>query len=134
MAVELVTIERRGRERLNHLNPVPLEQAYERWVRPAAANVASVALRLADHMVRAGPARTWRALIDLADWWLPCWDDDTRLVFEPRLGGRLGTTSGAELDSGGRLWGHVTELEPPRRRSRWTAAWACRGRSPGSGG
>ncbi len=30
----LVVIERRGRERINHLNPVPLQSIYRRWVRP----------------------------------------------------------------------------------------------------
>jgi DNA-binding transcriptional ArsR family regulator len=43
----LVTVERRGRERLNHLNPVPLRQAYERWVRPFGDDAATIALRLA---------------------------------------------------------------------------------------
>ena len=44
----LVTVERRGRERLNHLNPVPLRQAYERWIRPFGDATATLALRLAD--------------------------------------------------------------------------------------
>ena len=30
----LVVIERRGRERINHLNPVPLQSMYRRWIRP----------------------------------------------------------------------------------------------------
>ena len=30
----LVIIERRGRERINHLNPVPLQLMYRRWIRP----------------------------------------------------------------------------------------------------
>ena len=30
----LVTVERRGRERINHLNPVPLQMVYRRWIRP----------------------------------------------------------------------------------------------------
>lgn len=30
----LVLIERRGRERLNHLNPLPLQALYRRWIRP----------------------------------------------------------------------------------------------------
>lgn len=30
----LVTVERRGRQRFNHLNPVPLQQIYRRWIRP----------------------------------------------------------------------------------------------------
>lgn len=127
--VGLVTVERRGRERLNHLNPVPLVQAYERWVRPHAENAAAVALRLSDHVedsmnqygidvraehvVRADATRTWQALLDLEAWWPPCWPDGTRLSFEPRLGGRLGTTTG-DLDTSGQLWGLVSSLEPER--------------------
>lgn len=127
----LVTVERRGRERLNHLNPVPLQQTYERWVRPSAGTVADALLRLAEraeapvdygldvrtqHTVRADIDRTWTALLDLAGWWPPCWPEGARLVFEPRLGGRLGTTFGSGLDDGGRgsLWGVVTGLNPDR--------------------
>ncbi len=54
--VGLVTVERRGRERLNHLNPVPLQQAYERWVRPLAAPSATALLRLADAIETEGTA------------------------------------------------------------------------------
>ena len=32
-AAELVTIIWRGREKLHYLNPVPLQQIYERWIR-----------------------------------------------------------------------------------------------------
>src|ERR1700722_19137430 len=32
----VVLTERRGRERVNHLNPVPLREWYERWVQPMA--------------------------------------------------------------------------------------------------
>lgn len=30
----MVVVERRGRERMNHLNPVPLQLIYRRWIRP----------------------------------------------------------------------------------------------------
>ena len=30
----LVVVERRGRERVNHLNPVPIQEIYRRWIRP----------------------------------------------------------------------------------------------------
>ena len=30
----LVLVDRRGRERINHLNPVPLQAMYRRWIRP----------------------------------------------------------------------------------------------------
>ncbi len=30
----LIVVERRGRERINHLNPIPLRTMYRRWIRP----------------------------------------------------------------------------------------------------
>jgi len=33
----LVIVERRGRERFNHLNVVPIQQIYRRWIRPFEA-------------------------------------------------------------------------------------------------
>lgn len=30
----LIVVERRGRERINHLNPVPLQAICRRWIRP----------------------------------------------------------------------------------------------------
>ncbi len=42
----LVVVRRKGRERWNHLNPVPLRQAYDRWMRPYAEASADTVLRL----------------------------------------------------------------------------------------
>jgi DNA-binding transcriptional ArsR family regulator/uncharacterized protein YndB with AHSA1/START domain len=42
----LVVAERRGRERWNSLNPVPLREAYERWMAPHAERPAMSVLRL----------------------------------------------------------------------------------------
>lgn len=33
-AAGLLVVERRGRERLNHLNPVPIQSIYRRWIAP----------------------------------------------------------------------------------------------------
>jgi DNA-binding transcriptional ArsR family regulator len=33
----LVVVRRRGRERWNYLNPVPIQTIYERWITPYAA-------------------------------------------------------------------------------------------------
>jgi DNA-binding transcriptional ArsR family regulator len=30
----LVLVERQGRERINHLNPLPLQAIYRRWIKP----------------------------------------------------------------------------------------------------
>ncbi|MBC3189997.1 metalloregulator ArsR/SmtB family transcription factor [Pseudonocardia sp. C8] len=138
--VGLVTVERRGRERLNHLNPVPLRQAYERWVRPLASTAADTVLGLeealvtggnamigmapamevrAQHHVAADPARTWRTVMNLPQWWPRRWSEDQRLVFEPWVGGRLGPTAGSNpggFDTGaeGELWGVLAALRPHR--------------------
>ena len=45
-AAGLTLTERRGRERFNHLNPVPLRRAYERWVAPLADQTATSLLAL----------------------------------------------------------------------------------------
>lgn len=42
----LVLIERHGRERFNHLNPMPIQQIYRRWIRPFEALPADRLLRL----------------------------------------------------------------------------------------
>ena len=42
----LVLVERRGRERYNHLNTIPIQQIYRRWIRPFEAKRADPMLRL----------------------------------------------------------------------------------------
>ena len=42
----LVVVERRGRERINHLNPVPIQAIYRRWIRPFDRLKADRLLRL----------------------------------------------------------------------------------------
>ncbi|MGI8705466.1 MAG: ArsR/SmtB family transcription factor [Sphingomicrobium sp.] len=36
-SADLVQVERRGRERWNHLNPLPIHDIHERWIGPHAA-------------------------------------------------------------------------------------------------
>ncbi len=43
-----VVVRRQGRERWNHLNPIPLQQLYERWVQPYEASWASSLIRFRD--------------------------------------------------------------------------------------
>ncbi len=42
----LIVVERRGRERINHLNPIPLQTMYRRWIRPFEQIPADRLLRL----------------------------------------------------------------------------------------
>ena len=60
-AAGLVVIERRGRERLNHLDPLPLQRVVRRWVRPFEAAAADRVLRLERHLQnQQAPARRSR--------------------------------------------------------------------------
>ena len=42
----LIVVERAGRTRIKHLNPVPLREVYERWIRPIAEAPADELLAL----------------------------------------------------------------------------------------
>lgn len=41
-AADLLIVERRGRERWNHLNPLPIHQIHVRWIGPLAAQAVGV--------------------------------------------------------------------------------------------
>ena len=43
---DLVTSERRGRERWNHLNPLPIHAIHERWIGPHAERAVAMLARL----------------------------------------------------------------------------------------
>jgi DNA-binding transcriptional ArsR family regulator len=50
----LVIVERRGRERWNHLNAVPLQRIYERWISGYAGLWAASLMRLKQHVEARG--------------------------------------------------------------------------------
>lgn len=54
----LVTTRRHGREKLHHLNPVPIQQIHERWIGKYTerAGIASVLLQL-KHVVESDPEK-----------------------------------------------------------------------------
>jgi DNA-binding transcriptional ArsR family regulator len=56
----LVLVERRGRERWNYLNAVPIQQIYDRWISGYAGFWAASLLRLKRRVEGRGPARRRR--------------------------------------------------------------------------
>lgn len=54
VGARLVLIERRGRERWNHLNAVPIRQIYERWISGYQEHWAASLLRLKRRVEEAG--------------------------------------------------------------------------------
>lgn len=51
----LVITERRGRERWNHLNPLPIHDIHERWIGPHAAGAVARLASLKEQLERAAP-------------------------------------------------------------------------------
>ena len=43
---DLLIVERRGRERWNHLNPLPIHDIHERWIGPHAERAVAMLARL----------------------------------------------------------------------------------------
>ncbi|HEX2273198.1 MAG TPA: metalloregulator ArsR/SmtB family transcription factor, partial [Acidimicrobiales bacterium] len=133
----LVVVRRRGRERWNHLNPVPIQQIAERWIRPYEAGFASSLVALKRHAEQKGgpavageitsvhveqevdigapPERVWAALTEeLEAWWGAPYlhGDATRLVLDPRPGGVFREDWG---EGQGAVWGVVSAVERYRR-------------------
>lgn len=122
----LVVVRRHGRERWNHLNAVPLRQAYERWMAPYAERGAVTALRLKDYVegvgmngtldvandvtIDAPRERVWDAITRMGSWWPHRFRDGSSVVFEPVVGGRFYEDWGAE---GGALYGTVVKVSAP---------------------
>ena len=129
----LVTVRREGKRRLNHLNAVPLREAYERWVSRFAGEAAAGVVALRRHVeggrdmtdaraikianeirLKATPDRVWRAYTaEQADWYPHSYGRDRvkSIVFEPRVGGRMYEDWGGES---GYLYGTVVHHDPPQ--------------------
>ncbi|MDP9233563.1 MAG: metalloregulator ArsR/SmtB family transcription factor [Actinomycetota bacterium] len=128
----LVLVRRRGRERWNHLNAVPIREAVERWLEPYAEMWAGALLRLRDHVEQEGgamtegelgsisieqeiriaspPERVFEALTqEIGEWW-PGGFYGGRVSLEPWVGGRFFE----EGDKGSALYGVVAAIEPGR--------------------
>ena len=111
----LVLVRRSGRERWNHLNAVPLQRVYERWVKPYEAVWASKSTGLKTRLgganmpteavtstieqveleieIAAPPARVWKALTEETTFWWPrdFYTNPKTKSFhlEPKLGGKM---------------------------------------------
>lgn len=136
----LVAVRRRGRERWNHLNAVPLQQLYTRWIRPYEAEWASHLLGLKtvaerpgggtmpqstvpqgsvttmiveqDVVIAAPRAKVYAALTgDLAAWWGRPYVQDHEHVKSLEIEPRLG---GRMLErwgeDDGNIWCQVTSI------------------------
>lgn len=49
---DLIIVQRKGRERWNHLNPLPIKQVHDRWIGPYAARAVDVLDRIRTDLER----------------------------------------------------------------------------------
>jgi uncharacterized protein YndB with AHSA1/START domain/DNA-binding transcriptional ArsR family regulator len=137
----VVLVERRGRQRFNHVNAVALRTFYDRWVTRYADTTARELTALKRHLeeehampptssdhvrtlrieaelrLRASPDRVFRAMTEpdeIMGWFPHTYGGERvrRIVFEGRVGGAQFEDWG---DGRGHLYGQVTEWDPPHR-------------------
>jgi DNA-binding transcriptional ArsR family regulator len=116
----LVVTRRQGREKLHHLNPVPIRLVHDRWVskyaEPWAAGLSGLKQELERTMekvfeiyIKTTPERLWEAITDPA----------IRAKYNFGAGAHSDWTAGArvELQAGELLLGEgdVVEIDPPRK-------------------
>jgi DNA-binding transcriptional ArsR family regulator/uncharacterized protein YndB with AHSA1/START domain len=137
----LVVVVRRGRERWNHLNPVPVAALHRRFVSKFAGRAADrlLALRrslegggpvaeeaeeryrvveiVAEIRTAAPPGRAWEAITSgIGGWWPAGFfssEKAKRMVLEPRIGGRVYEDWGRG-DASGLQWYTVIGIDPGR--------------------
>jgi DNA-binding transcriptional ArsR family regulator len=139
----LVLVERRGRQRFNHVNAAALRRSYDRWVHPIADGLAGELAALGRHLeeedgsmdeervietprvlrieselrFRAPPERVFRALTDPDEVlrWFPYTYGENRLQ-RLVLEPRVGGAQYEDWGDGrGHFYGQVTEWDPPWR-------------------
>jgi len=135
-AAGLVVVQREGRRRWNHLNPVPIHDVYRRWVTPFEAPAIGRLERLKQHAERAAEEEgmttaalstldivlevpikaprevVWRSLVDdIGEWWPKQFYVGTspkRFRLEPKVGGLVWEDWG---DGEGVVFGQVLTFQ-----------------------
>lgn len=137
----LVVVRRHGRQRLNHLNAVPIRQIYERWVGKFAGREAAGLLQLKqlaegptmsvtqqqngkavdsftiaqEVTINAPREKVWQALTrSIGQWWphRPHAADQSKIALDVRVGGDFTETWG---DGEGAIWGTIVYLVKGKR-------------------
>jgi uncharacterized protein YndB with AHSA1/START domain/DNA-binding transcriptional ArsR family regulator len=134
-SANLVSTVRRGREKLHYLNPVPLQQMYDRWInkfeRPRLAMLSAVRYLAEAGMtgkpdfvytiyIESTPERVWQALTDAA-MTAQYWGHSNVSDWAPGSTWEHRRTDGSGVAD---VAGSVVESDPPRRL---VTTWAAPG-------
>ncbi len=129
VAAGLVTVVRRGRERLHHLNPAPIHELSQRWIaefdRPRLDALAAIKTQAEEYAmsdatapdyvyvtyIRASAGQVWQALTD-ADLTARFWGHANVSDWQPGSDWEHRRTDGSGIADGG---GRVLAAEPPNR-------------------
>lgn len=122
----LVTVVRRGRERLHYLNPAPIQEIQERWIsvfdRPRLGALSAIKRQAEEDAmtsvptyvyvtyIHAGPEQVWRALTD-ADLTAQFWGHANVSDWQPGSSWEHRRIDGSGVD----VVGKVLTAEPPAR-------------------
>lgn len=128
----LVLVRKEGRQVWHHLNAVPIQLIYERWVRSFSAVWSSSLVSLKQFtegreprldsmqieqevLIQARPATVYRGLTaEIGEWWTHSFSGaPKRIVLEPWVGGRF--FEEFPDGEGGALYATVTYLEPNKQ-------------------
>jgi len=129
-----VTTQRRGREKLHFLNPVPIRLIYERWVSKYAEPVAAALTGLKAELtvfeiyIKTSPERPWEAITDPEMRAKYSFGVGTESEWTTGSGYRSSVPGVIEIAEGENL-----EVDPPRRLVQsFTALWSDEVKSEGA--
>ena len=134
----LIVVRREGRSRINHLNPIPLRELVERWMRSHSSLAAETALHLKRYAetthevaqevdqaqyrhvqiemelhINAPRERVFAALTsEYGNWWPHRYKPDSECYCEPVPGGKLGERFAS---GGGAIYGEVVYIDAPAK-------------------
>jgi DNA-binding transcriptional ArsR family regulator/uncharacterized protein YndB with AHSA1/START domain len=132
----LILARKEGRSRFNHLNPVPIRQLYERWMRSHSSIAAEAALHLKRYaettnevapqvdqtnyrhvqielelQINTPRERVFKAVTEeFGNWWPHRYKPDSTCHCDPVVGGKIGETFS---NGGGAIYGEIVYLDPP---------------------
>lgn len=132
----LLLARRDGRSRLNYLNPIPIQELYERWMRSHSTIAAETALHLKRYAetsnevaqtmdqseyrhvkielelhINAPIERVFKAVTEeFGNWWPHRYKPDSECFCDPVVGGKIGERFS---NGGGAIYGEIVYLDPP---------------------